>query len=148
MPTDKHQAILDFLFVRFREWLLPRHGRARTAGLRVRIADARFRQPDITVLLDAEDPRRQDSYWLGADLVVEVVSPDDPQRDLVQKRQDYAEAGITEYWVVDPATRTILVLTLLGARYVEHGRFRPGDVATSRLLDGFAVDVVDVLDAD
>ena len=50
------------------------------------------------------DPRCQDRYWLGADLVVEVVSPDRPERDLVDKRIDYAvrQAGIPEYWVVDP----------------------------------------------
>jgi hypothetical protein len=32
---------------------------------------------------DANDPRRQNQYWLGADLVVEIVSPDDPERDTV-----------------------------------------------------------------
>ena len=35
----------------------------------------------------------------------EVVSPDRPERDLVDKRIDYAEAGIPEYWVVDPHSR-------------------------------------------
>ena len=34
-------------------------------------------------LLDAADPRGQDDYWRGADLVVEVVSPDKPTRDRV-----------------------------------------------------------------
>ena len=49
-----------------------------------------------------EQYRNQDRFWLGADVVVEVVSPDDLGRDLVVKRADYAEAAIPEYWIVDP----------------------------------------------
>ena len=37
--------------------------------------------------------RYQDRYWQGADLVAEVVGPDHPDRDLVEKRAGYAEAG-------------------------------------------------------
>lgn len=54
------------------------------------------------VLRDANDLRRQDAYWTGADLAVEVVSEDDPGRDLITKRLEYAQAGIPEYWIVDP----------------------------------------------
>ena len=56
-----------------------------------------FREPDVLLLRDRSDQRRQDRFWLGADLVVEVVGPDDPDRDLVEKRADYAAAGITVY---------------------------------------------------
>ena len=73
--------------------------------------------------------------------MTEVVSPDDPARDLVVKRADYAEAGIPEYWIVDPRNKTVTVLALAGNDYVEHGAFTPGDTATSPLLPGFAVDV-------
>jgi Uma2 family endonuclease len=54
------------------------------------------------LLLDVNDPRNQNAFWLGADLVVEIVSPDDVERDIVIKRADYAEAGIPEYWIVNP----------------------------------------------
>jgi Uma2 family endonuclease len=46
--------------------------------------------------------RRTFDYWEGADLVVEIVNRDDPARDLETKRAEYAEAGIPEYWIVDP----------------------------------------------
>ena len=59
--------------------------------------EGRFREPDLLLLRDRSGPHRQDRFWLGADLVVEVVSPDDPARDLVDKRSDYAAAGIAEY---------------------------------------------------
>ena len=106
-----------------------------------------FREPDVLVLRDRSDPRYQDRYWLGADLVAEVVSPDDPDRDLVEKRADYAEAGIPEYWIVDPRDETIAVFTLEGEAYVEHGAYQRGSKATSPLLDGFAADVSAVFDA-
>ena len=64
-----------------------------------------FHEPDVLLLRDRSDPRRQDRFWLGADLVVEVVSPDDPDRDLVEKRADYAAAGIAEYLDRRPRVR-------------------------------------------
>ena len=79
--------------------------------------------------------------------MAEVVSPDDPQRDLVEKRADYTEGGIPEYWIVDPRDDTITVLTLKGDAYVEHGVFPRGATATSPLLEGFAADVGAVFDA-
>ena len=79
--------------------------------------------------------------------MVEVVSPDDPDRDVVEKRADYAEARIPEYWIVDPRNETVTVLALEGGAYVEHGVHDRGQVASSRLLEGFAADVTAVFDA-
>ena len=141
MPTNKHQDIILFLLELFNAYLKPHGGRISFAGLRMRVREGKFREPDLLLLRDRFDPRYQDRFWLGADLVVEVVSPDDPDRDRVVKRADYAEAGIPEYWIVDPRNETITILTLAGDIYVERGAFSRGDTATSRLLDGFAVDV-------
>ena len=105
------------------------------------------REPDLLLLRDRADPRCQDRYWLGADLVVEVVSPDRPERDVVDKRADYAEAGIPEYWVVDPRDETITVLELRADGYVEHGVYGLGGEADSPLLPGFSAVVADVFDA-
>ena len=76
----------------------------------MRVREGKFREPDILLLRDRSDPRYQDRYWQGADLVAEVVSPDHPDRDLVEKRADYAEAGIPEYWIADPRDETLTVL--------------------------------------
>ena len=112
----------------------------------MRIRVGKFREPDLAALHDRSDPRNQNRFWLGADLVVEVVSPDDPNRDLVEKRADYAEAGVPEYWIIDPRFESVTVLTLTGGAYAEHGAFSRGDTATSPLLDGFAVDVTALFD--
>ena len=102
MPTDKHQAISQFIFLALLAFIQRIGGKVQYAPLRLQIRSGKHREPDILLVRDANDPRRQNRYWLGADLVVEIVSPDDPDRDTKIKRADYAEAGIPEYWIVDP----------------------------------------------
>ncbi|HEX3150971.1 MAG TPA: Uma2 family endonuclease [Gemmataceae bacterium] len=148
MPTDYHQAILQLLLYAFDAFLKPLGGKVRIAPLRLRIGKGKFREPDLLLLRSAADRRRQDRFWTGADLVVEVVSPDKPERDLVAKRQDYAAAGVAEYWIVNPSNETILVLVLNKKRYRQLGCFVRGGVAQSSLLQGFQLGVDQVFDAD
>lgn len=148
MPTDHHQAILGFLYIAFFQYIKPRGGKVRFAPLRLLIRPGKFREPDLLLLLSAADPRGQDRFWTGTDLALEVVSTEKPELDLVDKRGDYAEAKVPEYWIVNPQTETIMVLRLQGDAYEEAGRFRRGESATSFLLQGFAVDVTSVFDAD
>src|ERR1700733_7493282 len=147
-PNDYHQAIAQLLLYAFDGFLKPLGGKVRLAPLRLRICKVKFREPDLLLLRSASDRRRQNRFWTGADLVLEVVSPDKPERDLVSKRQDYAAAGIAEYWIVNPASDTILVLVLNKNRYRRLGSFARGSVARSSLLQGFQLDVDQVFDAD
>ena len=148
MPTRKHQAISRFLFLAFLACVQRLGGTVFYAPLRVRVAPGRFREPDLVLLLDVNDPRNQNAFWLGADLVVEVISPDCVERDTVIKRADYAEARIPEYWIVNPEEETITVLKLDNGVYMAHGVFRRGQTATSALLADFAVSVDAVCDAE
>ena len=150
MPTDAHQSVLLFLHALFRAGLRSCGGVVMVSGMRMRVREGKFREPDLLLLRDRSDPRRQNRYWQGADLVVEVVEivgPDNPDRDLVEKRADYAEAGIAEYWIADPRDETLTVLVLRGEAYVEHGRYGRGETAASVLLEGFAAEVSAVFDA-
>ena len=122
-------------------------GIVRFAPLRVQVRAGKYRAPDLLLLLDANDPRRQDEFWLGADLVIEIVSVDKPKRDTEEKPRDYAEAHIPEYWIVNPLDETVTVLTLVGDSYAERGVFRRGEQAKSVLLQGFTVEVSKALDA-
>jgi Uma2 family endonuclease len=148
MPTDNHQAMLEWLFLALKAFIEQIGGKVRFAPLRVLVREGKYREPDILLVRDARDPRRQNRFWLGADLVVEVVSEDDPERDTKVKRTDYASAGIPEYWIVNPLEKTITVLVLEGETYSEHGIFGRGDQAMSKLLEGFVVSVDEVLDAE
>jgi Uma2 family endonuclease len=148
MPTDAHQRMVLCLYRARYAFLAARgSGIVLVAPLRLRLRTGRYREPDLLLLLSTNDARRSNRFWTGADLVLEVLSPDDPNRDLVRKRQEYAQAGIPEYWLVDPATEQISVLRLAGSTYVEHGVFRRGAQATSALIEGFAIAVAAVLDA-
>lgn len=146
MPTTRHQAIVKYLLFVLSAFLDPRGGTVFFAPLRLKIREGKFREPDLLAVLDAQDPRKQDAYWLGADLVIEVVSPDSIERDTLVKRTDYAEGGIEEYWIVNPIEEVITVLRLAGDQYTEHGVFRRGDTATSALLEGFSISVDELLD--
>jgi len=148
MPTRKHQAMSRFLFLAFFPFVQSLGGTVFYAPLRVRVAPGRFREPDLVLLLDVDDPRNQNAFWLGADLVVEIVSPDDVERDTVIKRADYAEAGIPEYWIVNPLEETITVLKLEGGLYATHGVFGRGASATSALLTGFTISVTAACEAE
>lgn len=148
MPTDKHQCILEFLYEAFAAFVRPRGGKVHLAVLRLRVRPGKFREPDLLLLRSARDPRRQDRFWTGADLVLEVVSSGKPHRDLIDKRGEYAEAVVPEYWIVNPLDETVAVLRLEETKYVETGIFRRGEMAASALLAGFTVGVSAIFDAD
>jgi Uma2 family endonuclease len=141
MPTDKHQMLVRWLLLALMAVVEPAGGRVLFAPLRIQVRPGKYREPDLLLVRDAQDPRRQDAYWLGADLVIEIVSPDRPARDIEEKPLDYAEAQIPEYWIVNPSDETITVLVLRDGRYLTHGVFRRGDQANSQLLHGFVVAV-------
>lgn len=148
MPTYAHQLIVDFLveplkaFIRSHSIQSQSGGRVLFAPLPVKLASGKFREPDIIYLSEQRRKFTKD-YPDGADLVMEVVSeePAGRERDLVTKRTEYAHAGISEYWIIDPEQGTITVLTLDGTEYQEAGRYAIGTLAASVLLDGFRIEV-------
>ncbi len=148
MPTLSHQRIVRFLFALLSAFLEAGKvgGEVLFAPLPVKVGTRQYREPDIVYLSTESLNKITGEYPEGGDLVIEVVSggKSDRERDLINKRYDYAQAGIPEYWIVDPQQETIHVLRLDADEYVEHGRFTTGDTATSVLLPGFAVPVADV----
>ncbi|MEP7198746.1 MAG: Uma2 family endonuclease [Chloroflexota bacterium] len=147
MPTRAHQRITKYLLLILEAIARRIGGEVHFAPLRVRIGPRHYREPDLLLVCAAEDPRNQNDYWFGADLVVEIISEGGYERDLVEKRREYAQVGIREYWIVDPLDETISVLTLHGDKYAEHGRFTRGATATSALLADLRVDVSATFDA-
>jgi len=75
------------------------------------------------------------------DLIAEVHSPSTRARDLNEKADLYARAGVREYWLVDPLVRAITV------RAFEAGTdttVRESGVVRSTILPGFEVDVAEL----
>jgi Uma2 family endonuclease len=143
VPTIFHQLIAQFLFKLLDAYVTSRAlGIVLMAPVPVRLGTGKLREPDV-VFLSPQRVTNRHRPPQGADLVMEVVSAGarNRARDLEVKRKEYAKAGISEYWIVDPETQRVTVLTLQGKKYRVHGTFAPGDKATSDLIPGFAVDV-------
>lgn len=150
MPTFEHQRIVMYLAILFRELGIdPDRGYALVAPHQTTILPEVIREPDIVFKLRENLGPADDKYFVGADLVMEVVSADKKshERDYETKVKDYASAKIPEYWIVDPQQQMITVLALDGDKYAEHCVAGPGDTATSRLLEGFSVDAAAVFEA-
>ena len=144
VPTKMHQVTL-FLFCELLKAFIAGHGLVLVAGYRLRIPTGKYREPDVLYLTPEQDARAGEQFTDAAELVAEVVSPDDPDRDYVTKRVDYSDAGVPEYWIIDRAAASVLVLRLENGQYVEHGCFGSGQTATSHRLPGFAVRADDLL---
>jgi Uma2 family endonuclease len=143
MPTLFHQSIVAFLYDLLKAFIRAHaSGEVHFAPLRVRLFPEHIREPDVTYLRP-ERTRNRHQPTPGADLAMEVVSPgtENRERDYVAKREAYANAGIQEYWIVDPQERRITVLTLDGNAYRVHGEFIPGQQATAAMFPEFKVDV-------
>ena len=142
VPKPAHQRIVLYLCDVRRGLVRPqKRAEVLTAPMPIRLRSGKFREPDVMLMFAEHSDRKDKDFWDGADLVMEIVSPDaeSHERDHTKKRADYAEAGIPEYWIVDPAQLKITVLTLHRGEYVAHGEFGSGQVASSALLQGFTV---------
>jgi Uma2 family endonuclease len=88
-------------------------GRVATAPLDVFFAGANPVQPDIVVLLAEGNARVVRRGIEGPpDLLIEALSASNRGHDLLTKRALYARGGIREYWIVDPGTRSVEILSL------------------------------------
>jgi Uma2 family endonuclease len=148
MPKTSHQKILAFVYALMLSFVESNQlGTVLFAPLRVQLRPGKFREPDLVFMLRENESRAREDFWEGADLVMEIVSDDDPDRDIVQKRVEYAEAGIPEYWIIDPRIGQIEVLRLDGDKYVSAVKSLAGEEVSSVLLPKFSVDVSAVFKA-
>lgn len=105
-------------------------------------------QPDIVVICRESLHIIEELNIQGApDLVVEVLSPSNPAHDRNLKYDLYAEAGVQEYWIIDPHRRTVEIHLLRSGAYVQHGKWQEGEAARSVVLDGFSVPVDEIIPA-
>lgn len=87
-------------------------------------------QPDISIICDLKKLDRRGC--LGApDMIIEIVSGDNPKRDVEHKFNIYQEHGVREYWTVFPEARTVNVFLLndknkysLKGAYAENGKVK------------------------
>ena len=99
----------------------------------------RLYAPDVTIILPGNPCVVGDRMVEGApDIVIEILSSD-RNRDLLRKRQVYAEAGIPHYWLCDLRQGTLTLLELQNGVYEEQAMLTSADTLTTPLLPGFAI---------
>lgn len=140
-PTTEHQRIAGHLYTMLRRHLeATSQGEVLFAPVGVRLSEHDVVEPDL-VVMRAEHAERVRDRWIEGppDLVVEILSPGTAGRDLVLKRELYERAGVPEYWIVDPKSRSVEVLHLERGRYGRDRYANPSDLIRSRTLSGFQV---------
>ena len=90
-------------------------------------------QPDLLFISTDKLDIIKENFIEGVpDLIVEVLSPANPGHDRHTKFRVYAEAGVQEYWIVDPDAGAINVNVLRGQAYALAGKFNQTPVGSFR----------------
>ncbi len=118
-PSPRHQLAVLLLWRRLHELARATGGLALAAPIDVVLAEHSVVQPDVVYVSAPRLGIVGDQRIQGPpDLVVEVLSPGSARRDRDEKLLLYGEAGVREYWLVDPAERQIEILV------ADRGEFR------------------------
>ncbi len=97
-------------------------------------------QPDLCVICDPS--KIDDRGCLGApDIVIEILSPANNKKELKYKYEIYEEAGVKEYWIIDPREKSVQINLLTNGKLIAHGYLFEEDKITSELLPGFSLDL-------
>lgn len=145
MPTLGHQRVVRDLARHMTAWNdAARPGEVLFAPYPVRLKPGLIREPDVFFYLAEHRDRLAEQSGGPPDLAIEVLSPSTRRTDLGDKLAEYAEAGVPEYWVVDPDARAVEVYRLAEGRrgqYAPAHRYTAGQALSSPLLPGFALPV-------
>ena len=99
-------------------------------------------EPDISVICDKE--KLDDRGCNGApDWIIEVTSPSDPQRDYGIKLFKYRTAGVREYWIVNPITKTVQIYSFDDDE--DSSQFSFDDEIPVHIFDGLTIKLSDLL---
>ena len=145
-PDDAHQSAVGELFFALKQYCKThKTGIARIAPYDVRLKPGTIRQPDVLFIREENRKKIGDQYFDGGpDWVAEVISPGSRTADTVEKLKEYAQAGVPEYWLLDPRARTVMVYVLDGEAYRLVKTYEAGEAVESVMLEGFGVQVYDI----
>jgi Uma2 family endonuclease len=136
-PSLDHQFVVSELLRQIGNHVLEQKlGYVLTAPFEVHLAEGtRPVQPDLLYIKQEHWPGQGAKFFEGApDLVIEVLSVGTSRRDRVAKFTAYEQAGVPEYWIANPKTRSVEVFTLSGQEYALIGEFVGEDLIMSKVL--------------
>lgn len=145
-PVPFHQQIVMRLGFALNDFARKTNlGSVYLAPVAVRLWKGKIREPDVLFIRKEHADRVHETRIEGApDWVAEVISPGTRKTDEGQKILDYAQAGIPEYWLLDPKKKNIRVYRLDEMKYVLVDTYTMGEIATAEALPGFEVAVAEV----
>jgi Uma2 family endonuclease len=144
-PSVEHQAILRKILVKLAVFLEDKPCEVFAAPLDVRLfpkedkSDNTVVQPDILVVCD-KSKLSKGSVDGPPDLVMEIVSPSNTQKLMFLKFQAYLQAGVREYWVLEPEGKRIQVYVLDRDHYIASA-YSDNDVVPVSVLEPFTLDL-------
>lgn len=120
-PSRVHQKILSELHITIGQYIKSKGGSCQIypAPFAVKLFGDRTTivEPDISVICD--NSKLTDRGCTGApDWIIEIISPGTASHDYIRKLNLYADAGVREYWIVDPLEQAVFVY------YLEEDKFR------------------------
>ena len=136
--SRKHQDIVDFLSTLMRIFAETHAlGKSLIAPFSMHLASGpSVREPDLLFVRNEHLDRLKDTYLDGpADLVVEIISPESIGRDRGDKFVEYEQAGIPEYWLIDPTRQHTEFYYLKESHYTPTDT--PDNIFRSKILTGF-----------
>jgi len=143
-PSRRHQSILMELSAQLWQFLKGKPCKVFPAPFGVRLSDDEDTalEPDIVVVCDVS--KLGDRICHGApDMVIEILSPSTARIDRVVKFRKYQQAGVKEYWIVDPDLNLLHACVLKDGAYVM-SVFEPEDIAPVTVLEGCEINLSDV----
>ncbi|MBR0399023.1 MAG: Uma2 family endonuclease [Eubacterium sp.] len=110
-PTTWHQAIAGYIHKLFLDFVLTTKGPCypfiSPVDVQLDRDDKTVVQPDVAVVCD-RDKYKNGRIFGAPDLVIEVLSPSTRKKDLQLKVHKYGNAGVREYWIVDPKNKAVI----------------------------------------
>lgn len=155
-PTWDHQIILGQIYRQLADFLDDKPCNVVVAPFDVRLFEKdddkpeniyTVVQPDIFVVCD--DKKIDEHGIKGApDLVIEILSPSTSSYDCLVKLNLYRQAGVREYWIVDPQSSSVQVF-LLDSNGVFHvsDAYNRNNIAKVNILNGCTIDLSKVFPA-
>jgi Uma2 family endonuclease len=138
MPTDEHQKAVLRLTIAINTYIEEHQlGEMRFSPMPVQLWEDKIREPDIIFMSNDHRDRISSKCWGVPDLAIEVVSPSNEDDDRIEKFAEYAKAGISEYWIVDPVNIIIEIYLLKKGKYSLKEKKQAGEGVSSSVLKGF-----------
>ena len=145
-PAWEHQGISRELLLQLGNFLRGKPCKVFSAPFDVRLNaskdDDTVLQPDLVVICDRS--KLSGTGCAGVpDMVIEILSPSSAGRDRFLKFNKYLQAGVREYWIVDPDSKTVSAHVLKEGEYVARA-YGETDDAPVHILEGCVIHMPDV----